>query len=115
MRAVNYDKMSLKELLDHQVKIERAIAAAKAKERSKLQQEIAALAAKRGFSLEEVTGIQKRGRGRPPKNGAKSKSVGIARYANPENRSDTWTGRGRKPNWVLERLKKGSKLADFAI
>lgn len=115
MAAVNYDKMTLKELLDHQVKLERALAAAKVKEKAKLQQEIAALAAKRGFSLDELTGGgAKRGRGRPPKN-SKAKSVGVARYANPEDRTDTWTGRGRKPNWLLDRLKKGSKLSDFAL
>jgi DNA-binding protein H-NS len=51
-------------------------------------------------------------RGRGP---GKAKSVGVAKYANPENRSDTWTGRGRKPNWLVERLKKGAKLVDFEI
>jgi DNA-binding protein H-NS len=51
-----------------------------------------------------------RGRG-----AGKSKSVGVAKYANPENRSDTWTGRGRKPNWLVERLKKGADLSDFEI
>jgi DNA-binding protein H-NS len=37
------------------------------------------------------------------------------KYANPEDRSQTWTGRGRKPNWLVARLKKGANLEDFAI
>jgi DNA-binding protein H-NS len=36
-------------------------------------------------------------------------------YEHPDDKSDTWTGRGRKPNWVIARLKKGAKLSDFEI
>jgi DNA-binding protein H-NS len=46
-----------------------------------------------------------RGRGRPS----------AAKYVNPDNKSETWTGRGRKPNWLVAKLSKGAKLADFAI
>jgi DNA-binding protein H-NS len=38
-----------------------------------------------------------------------------AKYANPDNRTETWTGRGRKPNWLVAKLKKGANIADFAI
>lgn len=58
-----------------------------------------------GFSVSELFG---------GKLGAK-KSVGPAKYSNPENRSDIWTGHGRKPNWLVARLKKGAKLSDFEI
>lgn len=27
----------------------------------------------------------------------------------------TWTGRGRKPNWLVEKLATGAKLEDFAV
>ena len=36
-------------------------------------------------------------------------------YANPDDSSDTWTGRGRKPNWLVARVKKGAKLSEFEI
>jgi DNA-binding protein H-NS len=70
---------------------------------------MADLAETHGFSVAEWFGPA---RGRPA---SKGKSVGVAKYANPENKADTWTGRGRKPNWLVERLKKGAKLADFEI
>lgn len=57
-----------------------------------------------GFSLEELVGANKRGA---------SKSV--ARYRHPENASKTWTGRGRKPGWVIEHLEGGGTLEDLAI
>ena len=105
------EKMSLKELLDLEARVAKAIASARDKERSELKRKMAEMAETHGFSVNELFGGAGRGAGR----GSKSKSVGVARYANPEDRSDTWTGRGRKPNWLLERLKKGAKLEDFSI
>lgn len=37
-----------------------------------------------------------------------------ARYKDPVSGS-TWTGRGRKPQWVADHLAKGGKLEDFSI
>ena len=37
---------------------------------------------------------------------------------NPEitdNNEETWTGRGRKPTWLVDALASGRKLEDFAI
>ncbi len=44
---------------------------------------------------------------------AKKHSV-AAKYKNPSNDS-TWTGRGRKPNWVVEYVNAGGILADIEI
>ncbi len=109
MAAINVDRMSLKELVDLEGKVQRAIAAARDRERSDLKKKMAELAQTHGFSVAELFGNGRAGRG------GKMKSIGVAKYANPDNRSDTWTGRGRKPNWVIERLKKGAKLSDFEI
>lgn len=38
-----------------------------------------------------------------------------AKFANPANPSETWTGRGRQPNWLTAKLKNGAKLEDFAL
>lgn len=57
-----------------------------------------------GFSLDELVGSSKRG-------GAKS----IPRYRHPENASKTWTGRGRKPGWVIAHLEGGGSMEDLAI
>jgi DNA-binding protein H-NS len=109
MAAVNVDKLSLKELVDLEAKVKKAIALARDRERIEIKKKMADLAETHGFSVSELFGS---GRGRGP---GKNKSVGVAKYANPENKLDTWTGRGRKPNWVVERMKKGAKLADFEI
>ncbi|MEQ1715591.1 MAG: H-NS histone family protein [Hyphomicrobium sp.] len=108
--GINVDKMSLKELVDLESKVKKAIAAARDKERNELKRKMAELAENHGFSVNELFGG-----GRGARGAGKGKSLGVAKYANPENKSDTWTGRGRKPNWLLDRLKKGAKLDDFSI
>ncbi|MBS0269159.1 MAG: H-NS histone family protein [Proteobacteria bacterium] len=109
MAAINVDKLSLRDLVELESKVQRAIALARDRERSELKKKVADMAETHGFSVAELFGgVRGRGVG-------KSKSVGVAKYANPENKSDTWTGRGRKPNWLVERLRKGAKLADFSI
>jgi DNA-binding protein H-NS len=109
MASINVDKLSLKDLVDLEAKVKRAINMARDRERTELKKKMADLAETHGFSVSELFGAT-RGRG-----AGKNKSLGVARYANPDNKGDTWTGRGRKPNWLVERLKKGAKLADFAI
>ena len=37
------------------------------------------------------------------------------RYRNPNDASQTWTGRGKQPRWVVDALAKGKKLDDLAI
>lgn len=103
MATVNVDKMSLKELLDLEAKVQKAIAVARDRERADVKQALAAMAEKRGFSVSELFGGRGRGKG------------SAAKYVNPDNRSETWTGRGRKPNWLVAKLKKGANIADFAI
>ena len=37
------------------------------------------------------------------------------KYKNPDNEVETWTGRGRKPTWLVVALGKGKKLEDFEV
>lgn len=107
MASPNLDKMSLKELLELRDEVDVAISEARERERVEVLSKMQELATEAGFSINELVGT---GRGRGGK-----KTVSVAKYANPDNRSETWTGRGRKPNWLVERLKKGASIEDFAI
>ena len=44
-----------------------------------------------------------------------SKTVGVPKYRNPNNPDQTWTGRGKRPGWIRDAVKKGASLEDFAI
>lgn len=105
MAAVNVDKMNLKDLLDLEMKVKKAIAAARERERAEAKMELAALAERRGFSVNELFGSGR---------GMKGSKVAV-KYRNKDNPAETWTGRGRQPKWLAALLKKGRKLEEFAI
>lgn len=37
------------------------------------------------------------------------------KYRNPGNRTETWSGRGLRPRWLVAAMKGGKKLEDFAV
>ena len=37
------------------------------------------------------------------------------KYRNTEDSNDTWTGRGRKPTWLVDALAAGRDINDFAV
>ncbi|MFW8594700.1 H-NS family nucleoid-associated regulatory protein [Cribrihabitans neustonicus] len=70
--------------------------------------EILAVAEKHGVSFEDVIALHG-GKGR------KSSTKAAAKYANPEDPSQTWSGRGRKPAWVHAALEAGKSIEDLEI
>lgn len=64
-------------------------------------------AAQHGYSLAELTGMKK-ARG-------KAANVNPPKYRNPENPSQTWTGKGRRPQWIKDAEANGTDLSKFAI
>lgn len=49
------------------------------------------------------------------KQSKKSSSSVAAKYANPANPSETWTGRGLAPKWMKELLDQGRNKDEFLI
>ncbi|MET4148057.1 MULTISPECIES: H-NS histone family protein [Bradyrhizobium] len=39
----------------------------------------------------------------------------LPKYQNPNDPSETWSGRGKQPKWLVPHLKAGRKLVDFLI
>ena len=39
----------------------------------------------------------------------------VPKYRNPEQPSETWAGRGKKPRWLAALLKSGKRIDDFRI
>ncbi|MDX2309205.1 MAG: H-NS histone family protein [Hyphomicrobium sp.] len=106
MAVTNIEKLSLKEINDLEARLMKAKAQARDRAKVEVKDKIDRILETSGFTISDLYVGAGRGRGR-------SKSA--AKYANPENRAETWTGRGRKPNWLVARLKKGAKVEDFAI
>jgi len=64
-------------------------------------------------------GEGRRGRRRRSSNGGAdtgdSRSQVAPKYRNPDNHSETWSGRGRKPKWVEDKIAGGKSLNDLLI
>ena len=99
------ESMSVKDVLELQAEVTAAIVTRKATEKADVKAKMASLASESGFSLYELLGLKKG-----------KKLPGAAKYRNPDNAEESWTGRGRKPNWLVERMKKrGASMEDFLI
>ncbi len=103
--GIDLNALSLKELKDLQSQVAKAIASFQDRQKKAALAELEEIARAKGFSLAELTGAP----------APRKRSVGAAKYANPADRSDTWSGRGRKPRWVIDALANGQKPEDLAI
>ena len=90
MRDSQLEKMSVKELTTLHAKIQGAIDEKRVSERHEMRAAMEELARKSGFTVAELFD------GRKGKNGSK----GVAKYRNPKDPTQTWTGRGRRPLWM---------------
>ena len=108
MNDAQLAKLSYQELLETQNKIASAIVKRRAEERRDVKAKIAALAESSGFDINELMGGKAKG-------GKLAGTKVPPKFAHPKDPSLTWTGRGRQPLWLAAELKKGKKLASFAL
>ena len=93
MKESQLQKMSYKELLQLQKKVADAIAKKRGSERAALKQKLQSLAEQAGFQIDDLFVGPRRER-------AASSSITV-KYRHPTNRSLIWTGRGRRPKWLV--------------
>lgn len=103
--GLDLDKYSFKELKEIQSQVAKAISSFEDRKRKEALVDIEDRAKALGFTLAELTGIAV----------TRKRSPAVAKYANPADATDTWSGRGRKPRWFAAALKSGKKPEDFAI
>lgn len=102
---INLNDWSLKELKDLQAQVAKAVSSFEDRKRKAAIAELEEMARAKGFSLAELTGatiVRKRAPATP-------------KFANPADKSDTWSGRGRKPRWYEAALRDGMTQADLSI
>lgn len=104
MKDSELEKLSSKELKALRGQVDQLIATRQVDERNQLKDKFRDMAEAAGYSIQEIFG------GRA----SKSRTV-AAKFANPANPQETWTGRGRQPKWLAAKLKAGAKLDDFRL
>jgi len=108
--SLNLEQMTVEELETLAGQVQKAIVAKKAQAKKNLLNDIEQIAREAGVSLNELFAIT----GSPTKS-SKPKSAVAVKYKNPSNSSQTWTGRGRQPLWVVALLAEGKHLDDLLI
>lgn len=109
---MDISKLTAKELQALLKRIPKEINKRKQQEKSKLLDEIAQIASKRGYSLRDLVG--KAPRSVKGKKARTRKPVAV-KYRHPEQANLTWTGRGRKPHWVTKWLDEGKTMETLAV
>ena len=102
---LNLNSLSLKELKELQNQVAKAIAGYEDRRKKEALAELEEKARELGFTFAELTGVSL----------ARKRAPVAAKYANPGNTSETWSGRGRKPRWFVEALAAGKTPDDLAI
>ncbi len=102
---LDLNNLSLKELKGLKSRIVRAIGTFEERRRKDALLELEGKAREMGFSLAELTGASV----------AKTRAPAVAKYANPVNQEETWSGRGRKPRWFEAALSAGKSPEELSI
>jgi DNA-binding protein H-NS len=104
-RPTELEKMSHAELAALEARIARLKAEKRESERATVRAKVTELAREHGFDIKELIGG---GRGR--------RGSVAAKYRDPQNPANTWTGRGRMPRWMVAAMKGGkTKKEEFLI
>ena len=103
---LDLNALDLKDLKSLQSKVAKAISTFEERRKKEALAKLDETARELGFaSLAELTGTA----------APRKRAVIGAKYANPANPSDTWSGRGRKPRWFEAALNEGRSPEDLAV
>jgi len=98
--------------------VQKAIDTAEARRRKDARAAIEKVAKEYGVPINELVVDEKTKTPAKPKRkkkvGAK-KATAKPKFANPSDPSQTWTGKGRRPNWYIEAIDAGKSEADLLV
>ena len=101
--AFNLNKMSIAELKKLISDAQMALA-----KKQEVADKVRKLAKDNGLNISDLVATEKTKAKKP-------RGKVAPKYKNPENGSETWTGRGRQPRWVASALESGKTLDELLI
>lgn len=117
--TMELSKMSLTELRRLQAKVETEIRRRSDTARRDLLKKMQKMAAEEGLTLDDL--LPAAAEEKPAKKRGKAKAAGKksapvpVKYRNPENPDIGWSGRGRKPQWVVSWLAQNKPLSELEV
>jgi DNA-binding protein H-NS len=106
MKQSDLNSMSIEELWTLHEAVARVLTAKITAEKLELEKRLHQISRLSGVGSSDALGPQRERRPYPRV---------LPKYRNPLNRSETWSGRGKKPRWLTKQLKSGRKMDDFRI
>ena len=100
-RSSDLEKMTYAELTEMEAKIERIKLEKQNSERAAVRKQLMDIAKEHGFDIRELMDGRKKGKG-----------TVAAKYRDPKNPENTWTGRGRMPRWMVAATRGGKASKD---
>ncbi len=101
---MDLNSMDISELKKLKKDVDKAVASYEDRRLQDARQAIEAQAKEMGYSLGELLGGAK-----------KIKPISAPKYRHPENPDLTWTGKGRRPKWIIEAQDRGDDIETMAI
>jgi DNA-binding protein H-NS len=113
--AIELDSLNFKQLTDLIARAQKRLDSMQSERVGKARAKLANLAKAEGYTIEELFGGAKKGRGKAKAKTTKVKRVVKPKYRNPANAAETWSGRGKRPRWFNAALSAGKKDKDLLI
>ena len=105
MAKKDLNRLSLSELKALRKDVDAAIVGFEARKRIEARKALDTVAKEHGMSLDDIIGGGKK----------RKKAKAPAKFQNPANAAETWSGRGRQPHWFKSELAKGKKPESMEI
>lgn len=104
---MDLNELSLAELKKLQKSVAVAIANFADREKAHARAELEAKARELGFDLASLIGTNQSGK--------RTRAPAAAKYRNPADTAETWSGRGRRPLWFVAAIAAGKTEHDLSI
>jgi DNA-binding protein H-NS len=105
----NFDGMSVDELWHLHEELSQVLSVRLTSEKRELEKRLAQLRREKEMRQPESADVRT-----APRERRKYPRV-FPKYRNPEEPSETWSGRGKQPRWLTAALKTGHKIEEFVI
>jgi DNA-binding protein H-NS len=104
MPDIDLTQLSKRELQELSKNIDKELKRREVEDKKNVLLQMKELAASVGMTVEEII-----------ENTPQKKTKGEPKYQNPDDSTQTWTGRGKRPGWLNEQLDRGKTLKDLEI
>lgn len=113
-KKLNFDAMSVDEMWQLHEKIAEILSSRLMSEKRELERRLAKL--RRDSRAQSAEQLKEAGREEPhPARRRRKYPMVFPKYQNPNEPSETWSGRGKQPRWLTAALMAGRRIEEFLI